>query len=357
MGIVAAVIVMFLFVCVVSTLVGIRLLKSAARRPEDNADVAPARVANPHGSDRAYVKLVTGATRVTRGVKRVVGIVLILAPWAAIVAIWQACNSFSHDSYSKGRVLRIRNRARLPEPALGDGWGDAVVLHGALTDAERSVLGELWLLTARMEHASIAAFSQLSLHLSALGAPARLLAASHRAALDEIRHAERCYAIASAITGTRQAAGPIAELAHAHGGSIDLTRLAIGSLVDGCLAEGMAADVAARGARTAEEPTIRATLTMIAREEIGHAELAWDVLAWCLERGGADVRDAVAQRVDALAREVAPRMPAIPGVDDAALARHGVVDQDALGDIAHARLAAVQDRARALLATDVRAAA
>jgi len=36
---------------------------------------------------------------------------------------------------------------------------------------------------------------------------------------------------------------------------------------------------------------------MIARDEVRHAELAWDVLAWCLEVGGPDVRKAVGSRL------------------------------------------------------------
>src|SRR5678815_3146409 len=69
------------------------------------------------------------------------------------------------------RVLRLRGKAALPDVAEGAGWGDAAapnVQH--LSREERATLAGLWLISARMEHASIAAFSQLSLHLAALGA-------------------------------------------------------------------------------------------------------------------------------------------------------------------------------------------
>lgn len=78
---------------------------------------------------------------------------------------------------------------------------------------QRDALAKLWLISARMEHASVAAFSQLSLHLAALGAPSELVERIHVAALDEIRHARRCYAIASAFAGKALTAGPIAEFA------------------------------------------------------------------------------------------------------------------------------------------------
>jgi hypothetical protein len=149
-----------------------------------------------------------------------------------------------------------------------------------------------------MEHASVAAFAQLSLYLSALGAPPALLERTHAAALDEIRHASRCFALASAYAGRPWTAGAIPALAQAGGaGPMSFARLACGSLVDGCLAEGLAADVAAAGAAAAVDPAIRATLTMIAEDETRHAELAWDVLAWCLAHGGAATqRGARAQR-------------------------------------------------------------
>lgn len=346
-------IVLALFVlAVVGSLWGGSLLIARGLRTSKAPPVPPARLANLEGGEAAYAKLSAVAARAPRklgkGLVVSLGLAIIAAPWAFVYWLFAGLGDMKFDS--KGRVLRIKSRARLPEVATGEGWSaDAVVLRGTLTAAERGVLGELWLLAARMEHASVAAFSQLSLHLSALGAPARLLAATHRAALEEIHHAERCFAIVRAITGVEHTAGPIAALGDARTASIDLPRLAIGSLVDGCVAEGIASDVATRSAAAADEPAIVATLTLIAREEAGHAELAWDVLAWCLDRGDAGLRRAVAARIESLGSEVTTRLPAIAGVDQRVLARHGVIDQDALGAIAVARVAAVQDRARDLL--------
>lgn len=346
------IVIIFLMVALGSTILGGKLVWSVFRQPKDPA-IPTARDANQRKRDRVAGKVSRGLVTISKAVTFVCGGVLIAWPWA----LYYAVSQFRHESFTKGRVLRIRSRARLPQLSIGTGWcDDTVVISTRLSDAERTALGELWLLTARMEHASIAAFSQLSLQLSALGAPARLLEWSHRAALEEIGHAKRCFAVASAITGTAHRAGPIDELAAASTGAIDLTRLAIGSLIDGCLAEGMAADVAARGASTAIEPAIRATLELIAREESGHAELAWAVLEWCLVEGGAKVEAAVAARVDALSNELSPRLPDIPGIADATLAHHGVVGQDALGELAVARCRRVQDRAAALLLPVRRAA-
>ncbi len=354
----AGLLALFLAVVVACTWIGVKLVRRGLQPSKDPA-IPQARVANPEGTDAAYAKAARIATRTPRTVGKgllvVGGLALIAAPWVAAFLALSGIGAMAGGT--KGRVLRIRGRARLPELATGNGWGDAgVALESPLSERARAVLGELWLLTARMEHASVAAFSQLSIHLSALGAPARLLEATQRAALEEIDHAERCFAIARAITGVAHTAGPIPALASS-GSRIDHVRLAIDSLVDGCVAEGIAADVARDGAALAGEPVIRDTLARIAREEAGHAELAWDVLGWCLESGGERVHRAVAARVERLATELAPRMPAIDGVDDVTLARFGCSDQDALGRLAATRIALVQERARALLRGETRAAA
>jgi len=221
------------------------------------------------------------------------------------------------------------SKAHLPTLATGDGWSDGAAPRTEhLSAEERAVLGARWLASAQMEHASVSAFAQLSLHLAALGAPSELVERSHLAALDEIRHARRCFALASAYGATPWTAGPIAELVHTDASSIDRVRLAVGSLVDGCLAAGIAADVAASGARTAADPAVRQTLAMIALDEERHAELAWSVLAWCLDTGDDAVRTAVAARAARLGDELA----------------------HTLGAIASERSAVVRDRAAALVA-------
>ena len=171
---------------------------------------------------------------------------------------------------------------------------------------------------------------------------------SNVAALDEIRHARRCYAIASAFAGKTLTAGRIAELATPDATPIDPIRLAIGTLVDGCVAEGVAADVARTASTVATDPVVRDALAMIARDEETHAELAWSVLAWCLELRG--VRRAVAARVARLDDELAPKLPDLGGFSAAGLAAHGVLDQARIGALAAARIDAVRERASLLVA-------
>src|SRR5262249_6350017 len=66
------------------------------------------------------------------------------------------------------------------------------------TPEERASLAEAWTASALFEHASVASFSRVSLELMAAGAPADLVELAHLAALDEIRHARLCFALAAA---------------------------------------------------------------------------------------------------------------------------------------------------------------
>ena len=117
---------------------------------------------------------------------------------------------------------------------LRDDAGAAIT--GPVTMDERA---RFWLEGAAAEHASVAEFARLSLVLMAHGAPAELLAETHRAALDEIAHAETCFAIAGRITGKTHAPGELDVARASTDASIEA--LARCTLRDGCLGETAAA--------------------------------------------------------------------------------------------------------------------
>jgi hypothetical protein len=289
----------------------------------------------------------------SRGVgRRFFGFIFMTLGFGTVAVIaWGIWYLFTDFSMTMGRRLRVRGRERLPKRALGTTWhaSDArpASVEG-LDRAEREALAAGWLEAARMEHASVPAFAQLSLQLAALGASADLFRRTHEAALDEVRHAERCYSLASDFGGERYAAGAIDALAApGRGEPVTFERVACESLEDGCLAEGIAAEIARRGATTAIDPAVAETLAMIARDEARHAELAWDVLAWCLAHGGASCARAVASRRDRLARSC--RAPAASRLSGDRLARHGFVPQDGLDAITRRCLADTLDRVDALL--------
>ncbi len=196
-----------------------------------------------------------------------------------------------------GRPLRVHGRPRRCRRARGTGWHD-----GARPSLERmgawkrACLGERWLTAARAEHASIPAFRRLGRQLVVAGAPAALVRRCEAAAADEIRHARRCFALARAYSGVDWTAGMLSDAGDADA-PVDLSSLAIESLVDGCIGEGIAADLAREGAGRATDPVIGESLRMIAEDEAAHAELAWAVVVFCIERGHADVWRSLAAAV------------------------------------------------------------
>ncbi len=218
-------------------------------------------------------------------------------------------------SHPSGRPLRIRGDAVVA--AVRDSTGWIGVAHApetsALSLAAREALATAWLHDARDEHASVPAFSRISLTLVALGAPSRLVEWTHRAALEEIEHARRTFALAAAYGGGALGPGPLPELLTAtlepgQGKPEDaFRRLALESLSDGCLGEGFAAAMAAESLARAQDAAVREALEIIARDEASHAELSWEILAWCIAAGGDDVRGALLSRLRRLPRRIEAR--------------------------------------------------
>ncbi|MFZ6183389.1 ferritin-like domain-containing protein [Nannocystis pusilla] len=140
---------------------------------------------------------------------------------------------------------------------------------------------------AHLEAASVPAFERLAAELREHHAPAELIAAALRAAVDEARHADLLGAIARRLGGRPS---PV-ELAPAR--SRSLVELALENAVEGCVGETWAALLAAHQARVAEDPELRACMAEVAADEAAHADLAWAVDAWLAPRLSADERTRV----------------------------------------------------------------
>ena len=190
-------------------------------------------------------------------------------------------------SAGSGRPLRVRGRRCVTPIASNSEWIDPIELAAVSLD-ERRVLGAIWTREAQAEHAAVAAFSKLSLELIALGAPPELVLRANRAAMQEVQHARLCFGVASAYTGHPIGPGPLPEALA--GDTVDLVRIAREALIDGCLGEGLAAEIARVGAETATDPAIARVMRIQAREEAQHAEFAWAIVDWCLLIGGARIR-------------------------------------------------------------------
>ena len=257
-----------------------------------------------------------------------------------------------------GRPLRVRGRQIHARIAPGDAWAagqrpSAVGLDPATAQA----LEALWLHDAQKEHASVPAFARVTWLLIAAGAPGDLLAWSQRACGEEIAHARLCFALAAGYGVRPHTALPMPELL---GCAMDGVRsaaraLAVESVRDGCLLEDYNADVAAACVRVCEEPSPRAVLEQIAREERSHAAFSWAVLRWCLATHRAEVLAAVHQATDELARSIRPTAvndaiaPLVAAADQEVLRRHGRIPDALWAELWERRLMITRERLERLL--------
>ena len=79
-----------------------------------------------------------------------------------------------------GRALRIRGKSVAAPLVISDGWRTTDIRPdiSSLSPEARGALAAAWASSARSEHASVPAFSRLSLSLVSLGAPAHLVQAA-----------------------------------------------------------------------------------------------------------------------------------------------------------------------------------
>jgi hypothetical protein len=227
--------------------------------------------------------------------------------------------------FARGRQLRRRGKVLLPPLESGAGWA-RLDLAVSATPELRVQLAARWRENGRTEHASVAAFARLTLDLIALGAPAELIEAANRDAMDEIRHADLCFSIARALDGRSESPGPFPAAQHAGGlpssRPLALAKLAVSSLVDGALHEGLSARVIARLVKSCEEPVIRDALRELAADEGRHSAHGWDLVEWCLAEGGAPVAHALRGALRTLPEHVDSDLPA--DARSGAWEKHGI---------------------------------
>lgn len=241
------------------------------------------------------VKLPRGPSR---GIGRTVFGVIVMIAGPLFFGFLYVVSSLLSDGggFQMGRPLRARRDRRPLLPRLDVGaYAEDGTHPAALPLLERHRAGRHWLAAARHEHASVPAFEQLAVQVGALGGSTELVARCHAAATDERRHATRCYTLARGYTGLpwrpphRKDGIPAVPILAA-----DPVTIGVESFVDGAIGEALAAELAGAGAARATDPVIADSLAMIARDEARHAELAWDVIALCITRGGDPVRAAIA---------------------------------------------------------------
>ena len=264
------------------------------------------------------------------------------------------CYDVRYDCYVYVGRAFLADAGLIKAPARrGTGWRTGPSPRVAdLSEQTRRALCEAWLKDGLFEHASVATFSRFALQLIAVGAPSYLLHETLAAARDEIRHAELCFALASAYAGEplEPAGLPVPSPLPV---DTELADLVTETVIEGCIGETLAAVQAAASLELARDPAVVAALADTLEDETRHAELAWRVVAWAIEVGGPTVKDAVERAFSGFR---APETPDIDldGIDQQKFEEHGRLAPD------KARLAAlgalhdvVRPCAAALLAKDV----
>jgi hypothetical protein len=237
-----------------------------------------------------------------------------------------------------GRTAPATERADWVEPAI---MPDVSALSGSL----RAELTEHWTRIALMEHASIAAFARFALHLLAVAAPAELVGATHEAMADETRHTRLAFALASAYAG--RPVGPSSLATDRCLGPFEIESFVTTLVREGCIGETVAAVEAREALGLATDPAVRLVWSVIARDELRHAELAWRTLRWLIATG--KVTPAAARTI--VARAASKSIPRSNQDSRAAdLIVHGLLSDQHRAEVTRRVLAQViEPCARALL--------
>jgi hypothetical protein len=224
-----------------------------------------------------------------------------------------------------GRPFLVEGTARTAPRGASPEWQ----IIGARPDRTRvsadtrARLADEWTQVGLMEHASIAAFARFTLQLMSLGAPADLIERSNAAMRDETHHAKLAFSIASAYAGHDVGPGPLDVTGALEGGS--LREILINVVREGCIGETVAAVEAAEALEHAVDPVVRNALARIAKDELRHADLAWQFVRWAIEIGDDALREVVTRELD-IARASFTRIQArATGIDDHSLLAGGIL--------------------------------
>jgi hypothetical protein len=230
---------------------------------------------------------------------------------------------------SIGRPFLVEGMERVATPvARADWYSDADaggVSRSSVDPRLRAELARNWAEQGLMEHASVAAFARFTLHLLSVGAPASLVQRAGDAMQDEIRHARACFELARDYSPNDVGPGPL----HLDGAlaESDLPSIVLGTVIEGCIGETVAALEAAEGLAHCQDVKVRAVLERITADESQHAELAWRFVEWALETGPRELESRVRGAFEAaLAGPRSTHRP--PSGFERELLRHGVVSPE-----------------------------
>lgn len=159
-------------------------------------------------------------------------------------------------------------------------WSDFKDKSGDADEAQ----GNEWVDRAIGEHASIASFASFAIELMTNNAPPDLIADSLQAAMDEFRHAQTSFEMASFLLQKNVSPGhlPATSLSFEQ----NLNHLAFGVAKEGCVDETvsallLAAEIMMFDLYKIDKPfSWKDKVTVIAKEEANHSALAWRTIYW-----------------------------------------------------------------------------
>jgi hypothetical protein len=173
---------------------------------------------------------------------------------------------------------------------------------GLEEEAATAELGAYFRSMAQLEAASVDAFRILRRELAGHKLPRRLDRAMRRAARDEVRHARAARALGRRFGGTY--APPTVKPLPAR----TLEQIAVDNAVEGCVRETYGALVASYQANMAKDVAVRAAMKRIAKDEIRHAALSWQLDTWLDTRLDRAARTRVASAKDRARAELAAEL-------------------------------------------------
>ena len=150
-----------------------------------------------------------------------------------------------------------------------------------LDDEGRAKVGATWLARMQQEHLAVGAFALLTSELAAEGCNSTVLRLIARAPSDELRHADVCRKVASALLGEenvpRRLRGVPTVPEHAKLSTAERTLLHVVEMC--CLSETFTGVYLTQMLARAREPAVRAALESLLEDEIDHGRVGWAYLA------------------------------------------------------------------------------
>jgi hypothetical protein len=264
------------------------------------------------------------------------------------------------SGFGHGRPFRIKGTPVVSKVSSSSEWSTRDVKRYDLPYESRIALEAVWLDSASKEHASVPAFSKLSLQLIALGAPPDLISKVFIAAGQEITHAELCFSVATSVSGRPWSPGAMPQILGERSDFESLESMILECFVDGCLMEAMSAAHAHASAQLAEEIDIKRVFSVIAEDEKSHAELSWEILNFLLTKVGSAMQERLFSEFRVMKSRPVPEFyPAhinlmIEKADSESLRRFGILPKDEADNLWAQTLQGIEHRLNTFARRDVK---